>query len=67
MLDEEDRPKKASRLEKPLLDPLSVSDLRAYIEELGVEIARAEAEIVKKQGARGHAEGFFKSPFQKAP
>ncbi len=43
-----------------MLDPMSVSDLRAYIEELGAEIARAEAEIVKKQSARGHAEGFFK-------
>jgi uncharacterized small protein (DUF1192 family) len=60
MLEEEDRPKKPARLEKPPLDPLSVSDLRDYIVELQAEIARAEAEIAKKHGARGHAEQFFK-------
>jgi uncharacterized small protein (DUF1192 family) len=60
MVDDEDRPKKRARLEKPLLDPLSVSDLHAYIEELTAEIARAEAEIAKKHGAKGHAEQFFK-------
>jgi len=61
MLEDEDRPKKPSRLEKLMLDPMSVSDLRAYIDELGAEIARAEAEVVKRQGARGHAEGRLKS------
>ncbi len=60
MLDEEDRPKKPARLEKPLLDPLSVDDLTDYIAELRAEIARAEAAISKKKRARGHADGFFK-------
>jgi uncharacterized small protein (DUF1192 family) len=60
MLDEEDRPKKPARLEKPPLDVLSVADLRDYIAELQAEILRAEAEIAKKHGARGHADSFFK-------
>ena len=50
------------RVEKPLLDPLSVKDLRAYIAELNAEIARAEAAIAKKDGARGHADSFFRKP-----
>ena len=61
MLDDEDLPqKRRSWLEKPLLDPLSLADLRLYIEELQGEIARAEGAIEKKQGARGHADSFFK-------
>ncbi len=58
--DEEIRPKKTYLLEKPLLDPLSVTDLRDYIAQLHAEIARAETAIEKKQGARGHADSFFK-------
>jgi uncharacterized small protein (DUF1192 family) len=60
MLEDEDRPKKPARLEKPPLEVLSVADLRDYIAELRAEIARAEAEITRKQNARGHADGFFK-------
>ncbi len=58
--DEEIRPKKTYLLEKPVLDPLSVADLQEYIAQLQAEIARAEAAIAKKQGARGHADSFFK-------
>jgi uncharacterized small protein (DUF1192 family) len=58
--DEEIRPKKHSLIDKPLLDPLSVADLRAYIDDLRAEIARTEAEIEKKHGAKGHADSFFK-------
>jgi uncharacterized small protein (DUF1192 family) len=58
--DEEIQPKKTYLLEKPALDPLSVADLRAYIGQLRAEIARAEAAIDEKQGARGHAESFFR-------
>ena len=58
--DEEIRPKKHVLLEKPPLDPLSVADLRDYIADLQAEIARAEAAIGKKQGARGVADRFFK-------
>jgi len=43
-----------------VLDPFSVDDLRAYIAALQAEIARAEAAIAAKQGARGHADSFFK-------
>jgi len=61
MLDEEEnRPKKHVLLERPPLDPMSVADLRDYIADLQNEIARVEAAIQKKQGARGHADSFFK-------
>ncbi len=43
-----------------MLDPFSVEDLRSYIAALQAEIARAEAAITAKQGARGHADRFFK-------
>jgi len=58
--DEEMQPKKTYLLEKPVLDPLSVADLRGYIGQLTEEIARVEAAIEKKQGARGHADSFFR-------
>jgi uncharacterized small protein (DUF1192 family) len=59
MIDEEEV-KRPKRLELPVLDPLSVADLTAYIGELRAEIARAEAAIAQKQGARGLADSFFK-------
>ena len=60
MEDEESlRPKRVERL---ALDVLSVADLRAYIAELQGEIARAEAAIAQKEGARGHADSFFRRP-----
>jgi uncharacterized small protein (DUF1192 family) len=43
------------------LEPMSVADLLAYIAGLRAEIARAEAVIATKQGARGLAEGFFRT------
>jgi uncharacterized small protein (DUF1192 family) len=58
--DEEVRPAKKKRLEVLPLDPLSVADLREYISELQAEIGRAETAIGKKEGARGHADSFFK-------
>jgi uncharacterized small protein (DUF1192 family) len=57
--DEENR--KPARLERPVLDVLSVADLRHYIAELQAEIARSEAAIAQKEGARGHANSFFKT------
>jgi uncharacterized small protein (DUF1192 family) len=61
MLEDEELPqKKRSWLEQPLLDPLSVADLRLYIAALSDEIGRAEAAIRKKEGARGHADSFFR-------
>ena len=44
-----------------MLDVLSVADLRHYIAELQAEIARSEAAIAQKEGARGHANRFFKT------
>jgi uncharacterized small protein (DUF1192 family) len=58
--DEESRPKKQVFIEQRRLDPVSIADLRLYIEALKTEIARAEDEIARKQGARGHADSFFK-------
>jgi uncharacterized small protein (DUF1192 family) len=58
--DDETGPKKTYLLEKPVLDPLSVADLRDYIDQLTQEIARVEGAIAKKRGARGHADSFFK-------
>ena len=58
--DEEIRPKKHVLVEKPPLDPLSVEDLRGYIADLRGEITRVEAAIAQKQGAKGHADSFFK-------
>jgi len=60
--DEEVRPAKKRRLDPLLFDPLSVADVQDYISELRAEIARAEAAILKKEGARGHADSFFKIP-----
>lgn len=57
MDEEELRPKIVAR---PVLDGLSVADLRAYIAELLAEIARAEGAIAHKQGARGVADSFFR-------
>jgi uncharacterized small protein (DUF1192 family) len=46
--DDETGPKKTYLLEKPVLDPLSVADLRDYIDQLTQEIARVEGAIAKK-------------------
>lgn len=62
--DEETRPAKPGRLAKLPLDALSVANLRDYIGELQAEIARAEAAIAHKHGARGLADSFFKKPNQ---
>jgi uncharacterized small protein (DUF1192 family) len=60
MEDEEVRPAQTGRLPVLPLDTLSVADLQNYINELRVEIARAEAAIAKKDGARGFADSFFR-------
>ena len=61
LLEEEPRPKRKG-LEKLLLDPLGIDDLRAYIGELSAEIERTEAEIARKQAHRSAADAFFKLP-----
>ena len=59
--DDDDAPvRKRVRLDKPVLDPLGVEELRDYIGELREEIARVEADIGRKQGHRSAAEAFFR-------
>ncbi len=61
--EDEDVPiRKRTRLEKLVLDPLGVEELRDYIAELREEIARVEADIDRKQGHRSAAEAFFRKP-----
>ena len=58
---EEDLPRpKPALLARPPLDDFSVGALRDYIADLKAEIARAEAAIDAKQGAKTAAEAFFK-------
>ena len=57
MEEEEIKPK---RLDRPVLDSISIADIEDYIAELRAEIRRAEAAIAQKRDARGHADGFFK-------
>jgi uncharacterized small protein (DUF1192 family) len=61
--DEDDAPPRGRvRLEKLVLDTLSVDELRDYIGELRAEIARVEADIERKGSHRGAAEAFFRRP-----
>lgn len=58
---EEDLPRpKLVLLARPAFDDFSVESLRLYIADLSAEIARAEAAIAAKQGARNAAESFFR-------
>ena len=59
---DEDEPKPKPRRVTPIpLDPLGLAELRDYITELQVEIARAEAAITRKDSHRGDAERFFRN------
>jgi len=61
MLNDDDLPTpKPTRMHKPVLDLLGVDELRDYIAELQAEIARVEADIVKKQAHRSAADAFFR-------
>jgi len=63
MAAEEDVPiRKRTRLERLVLDTLSVEELRDYIGELREEIARVEADISRKQNHRTAADAFFRRP-----
>ena len=62
-IEEDDGPvRKRFRLEKLVLDTLSVEELRDYIGELKEEIVRVEADIARKQSHRSAADAFFKRP-----
>jgi uncharacterized small protein (DUF1192 family) len=60
--DEAAQPRRPARLTRLVLDSLGIEELNAYIAELREEIARAEAEIVRKQTHRSAADAFFRSP-----
>lgn len=61
--EDEELPKKPkSRLERPVLDPLGIAELQAYVEELKGEIARVEAEIARKQSHRNSVDAIFRRP-----
>jgi uncharacterized small protein (DUF1192 family) len=60
--DEDTPPPKRRRLEPLPLDSLGIEELRAYIEELKLEIARVESDITRKQGHRSAADAFFRRP-----
>jgi uncharacterized small protein (DUF1192 family) len=63
MADEEDVPvRKRIRLEKLVLDPLGIEELRDYIGELRDEIARVEADIARKNSHKSAADAFFRKP-----
>ena len=54
--------RKRSRLEKLVLDTLGIEELRDYIGELREEIARVEADIVRKSSHKTAADAFFRKP-----
>ncbi len=58
--DDDPPPRKRTRLEKLVLDPLGIEELHDYIVELREEIARVEADIARKGSHRTSAEAFFR-------
>ena len=59
MNEEDDRPRRQAT-GVPDLTSWSEDELKAYIARLEVEMARAKAEIEKKQSMRSAAEALFK-------
>ena len=60
MFEDDLDPKKPKKVLKPL-DNYSIEELKEYIENLKSEIARAEADIVKKEAHKKAATSFFKT------
>jgi len=60
--DEENLPRRRPALERPRFDGWDVGQLRAYVEELRGEIARAEAAIESGLAQKAAAEAFFRKP-----
>ena len=60
MQDEDALQRRRALLQPPILDGLGVAELHQYIIELQSEIARAEAEIGRKQAHRGAADSVFR-------
>ncbi len=60
---EEDLPTPAKKLlVSPVLDPLGVAELNAYIAALEGEISRVKLAITARQAHREAAASFFKTP-----
>ena len=60
MFEEDDPPKPQRRVAMLPLDSLGVDELRSYIAELQLEIARVEAVIDRKLSHLGIAESLFR-------
>ena len=61
-MQDEEAPRPKLSLQTPVLDPLGIAELRAYIGALQAEIARAEAAIARKQDHRAAADSVFRLP-----
>ena len=60
MFDDDLEPKKkAAKLRN--LEPMSVDELAAYVDEMKDEITRVDAEIAKKKAYASAASSFFKT------
>ena len=57
---DDDEPRKTEKGLNRNLELLSVNELEAYIEELKLEIKRAEEDIEKKKNVFSEADKFFK-------
>jgi uncharacterized small protein (DUF1192 family) len=57
-----DRPRPAIRFAPAALDGWGVQELRAYIETLRAEIARAEAAAAARETHRSAADALFRRP-----
>ncbi|MBN8889138.1 MAG: DUF1192 domain-containing protein [Rhodospirillales bacterium] len=63
MITDDDLPQpKPARVARPPLDLWGVAELEGYMGELRAEIARAEAEIGRKNAHRSAADAFFRKP-----
>jgi uncharacterized small protein (DUF1192 family) len=62
MLTDDDFDPRTKKMKARPLDMLSVDQLREYIADLKAEIARAEADIARKESSRHAADSFFKKP-----
>ena len=59
-MDIEDLEPRKKPVEKRNLEPMSIDELRHYIEQLRAEIERVEADIARKQNQFSVADSFFK-------
>ena len=61
LMDTDDLEPRKAKPKPRNLDPMSVEDLAAYIEELNAEIRRVEENMTKKKAHLAAAAGLFKS------